>query len=102
MFYNQRITISEQGEDRVLSEIYTSIKAQVYKKTVRMDRAIAENTSKEVIVVLIDPQHTLVKAWNIIKYTDNWGRTVKLKANDPDLVQANYFWPLIQIQCDLL
>lgn len=102
MFYNQRITIYEQNEDRTLREIYSNIKAQIYKKTVRLDRSVAENTSKEMLVVLIDPDKKLVRAGNIIKYTNEFGRTVSLKASEPDFVKANYFGPLIQLQCDFL
>lgn len=84
-----------------MTEIYIDIKAQIYKKTVRLDRSIAENTSKEVVIVLIESDKTLVKAWNIIKYSDDFWRKIELKANDPKMIKALYFKNLIQIQCDL-
>ena len=102
MFYNNRVTILSQGEDRALTPIYTDIKAQIYKKTVRLDRTISENTSKEVTMVLIDADKTSVRAGNIIQYTDAFGVVRDMKTAEPEMVKAMYFKSLIRLQCDLV
>lgn len=101
MFYNNRITIYSRWEDRKLVEVYTDIKAQIYKRTIRLDRSIAENTSKEVMIIMIDADKTNVREWHIIRYIDDFGMSRELKANAPEMVKALYFKNLIQIQCDL-
>jgi hypothetical protein len=54
MFITNKINISSKGEDRKLTIIYKNLDAQIYKKTIKLDNSISENTLKEIIVVLID------------------------------------------------
>jgi len=61
MFYNNKISIFTQNEDRSINKIYDDIKAQTYKKTVKIDSSIAENASKEVIIVLLESDKTNVR-----------------------------------------
>lgn len=101
MFYNNRVTILSQAEDRSLTTLYTDIKALIQKKTIRLDRSIAENTTKEVLMVRIEWDKTLVRWWNIVRYTDDFGLSHELKTSDPKFVKAMHFKNLILLQCDL-
>lgn len=102
MFYNNRVSISSQDETRTITKIYDNIKAQTYKKTVKNDSSIAENTSKEVIIVLLESDKTNVKVWNFIDYTDKFWIVKRLKIAWIDYIDTIYFKNLIQLQCDLV
>lgn len=101
MFWNARVTILSQAEDRSLITIYTDIKALIQKKTIKLDRSIAENTIKEVLMVRIEGNKDLVRNGNIVRYVDDFGLTHELKTSDPKFVKAVHFKNLILLQCDL-
>ena len=102
MFYNNRVSVSSQDETRTITKIYDNIKAQTYKKTVKNDSSIAENTSKEVIIVLLESDKTNVRVWNFIDYIDKFWITKRLKVSWVDYIDTIYFKNLIQLQCDLV
>ena len=102
MFYNNKISIFTQNEDRSINKIYDDIKAQTYKKTVKIDSSIAENASKEVIIVLLESDKTNVRVWNFIDYTDKFWIIKRLKVSWMDYIDTMYFKNLIQLQCDLV
>jgi len=102
MFYNNRVSIFTQNEDRSINKIYDDIKAQTYKKTVKIDSSIAENASKEVIIVLLESDKTNVRVWNFIDYTDKFWIIKRLKVSWMDYIDTIYFKNLIQLQCDLV
>lgn len=102
MFYNNRVSVSAQDETRTITKIYDNIKAQTYKKIVKNDSSIAENTSKEVIIVLLESDKTNVRVWNFIDYIDKFWITKRLKVSWIDYIDTIYFKNLIQLQCDLV
>lgn len=102
MFKNCNITISSQDENRNLTNIYTNIPAQTFKKTLSFNARIAENTVKEVTIFYIDPDKKQVKEWNIIQYKDKFWFDRLLKITNIEFIDATYFKKVIELKCDLV
>lgn len=102
MFPNNKITISSQNEDRTLTTIYSNIRAQIFKQTLRFDWSVWENTVRDITVIYIDPDKLNVREWNIVTYTDKFQISRKLKVTNIDFIDMMYFKKVIELKCDLI
>lgn len=102
MFFNNTVTISSQDETRALTPIYTNINAQIYKKTIRSNNDISENTFHEITVILIESDKINVREWNQIEYVDDFWITRKVKVWNMEFISAIHFNKLIELKCDLV
>lgn len=102
MFFNNIVTISSQDETRALTPVYTDIQAQIYKKTVRSNNDISENTFHEITVVLIEADRVNVREWNQVQYLDKFWIIRKVKVWNMEYIDALHFNKLIELRCDLV